>query len=117
MGIRNTLVIGNTYTKRGFGIRGWYNLSRADQIVEGELFSFFNLYEEQEIDNGKNNRQESDGFVYGVSGHDWALILPEEQTDLHRRIFVKRRKGILYEYIGETTHERRYDNTRNKAFF
>jgi len=112
MTIRNTLIKGQTYKKTDFGING-DNLRRTDQLVKGEHYSFFNLFGEREND----NKLESDGFVYGVSGNNWALIEPTDQTNLHRHIFVKRTEGSDYEYIGETTHERRYDDTHNKAFF
>jgi len=96
----------NLYTRKQFGIKQWDR--RTDQIIEGELCSFFGRK--------MNNNDDPDGFVYEVR-NPYNLI-KQGTTNLHRHIFYKE-KGPTneYRYLGESTHEERHSPTQNKAFW
>jgi hypothetical protein len=74
------LIIGKTYNKKkDFKITFPTSL-KSDQIVEGNLYSFFN------DEGGKDdNHIHKDGFVYEVH-ENYQLIPTGIETDLHRHI-------------------------------
>jgi len=102
-----TFVKDNLYTRKQFGIKRWD--MRTDQIIEGELCSFFGR-------KMNNHNDDPDGFVYEVR-HSYNLI-QQGPTNLHRHIFYKEPETTdQYRYLGESTHEERYSQTQNKAFW
>jgi hypothetical protein len=101
-----TFVKNQLYTRKQFGIKR--GDTRTDQIIEGELCSFFG----REMD----NKPEIGGFIYEVR-NPYNLI-QRGKTNLHRHIFFKE-PGTTdqYRYLGESTHEERHSPTQNKAFW
>ena len=100
-------VINNLYTRSGLGIK--QGDTRTDQIIEGELCSFFG----REMD----NQAVTDGFIYEVRNpHN---LIKRGTTNLHRHIFFKEKKPgpSEYRYLGESTHEKNHSPTQNKAFW
>jgi hypothetical protein len=82
--------------------------TRTDQIIEGELCSFFGRK--------MKNKPDIDGFIYEVR-NSYNLI-KRGTTNLHRHIFYKELKPTAeYKYLGESTHEKRYSRKQNKAFW
>jgi gamma-glutamylcyclotransferase (GGCT)/AIG2-like uncharacterized protein YtfP len=72
-----TLIQGQLYKKKDFGIKFPANI-KSDHIVEGELYSFFNM--------NNNNNKDIDGFIYEVN-EGYQLIPSDGKTDL-RLIFL-----------------------------
>jgi len=102
--------IGKNFNKKFFGIKFPANL-KSDQIVKGELYSFFN--DEGGTD---DNIREQDGFVYEVHAN-YQLIPPGKETNLHRHIFVRKKNTSDFEYLGESVREENFSSYQNKAFF
>jgi hypothetical protein len=101
-------VINNLYTRNQLGIKK--GDMRTDQIIEGELCSFFGRKMRNEYD------PDDDGFIYEVR-NSYNLI-KRGTTNLHRHIFYKE-EGTTdqYRYLGESTHEKRHSPRQNKAFW
>jgi hypothetical protein len=103
------LTIGQQYRKSDFGISGIVNMW-SEITVCGELYTFFAM------DSKYTNICEEDGFVYEGRGK-YALIPQGAQTDLHRHVFVRKKTGEAYTYLGKGQYERRYNEKCNKIFW
>jgi hypothetical protein len=97
------------YRKADFGITG-IEKRWSEITVAGELFTFFSVFDKY------NNSIEEDGFVYEGRG-SYALIPYNTQASLNRNVFLKKREGSYYIYLGKGKYESRYDEKRNKIFW
>jgi len=101
-----TFVKNNLYTRKQFGISK--GDTRTDQIIEGELCSFFGRK--------MRNKEDVDGFIYEAR-RPYNLI-QHGKTNLHRHVFYKEKgKTDKYRYLGESVYEERHSKTQNKAFW
>jgi hypothetical protein len=82
----------------------------AEIVVCGELYTFFSM------DGKFINTIENNGFVYEARGK-YALIPHGVQTDLHRHVFVRKKAGEAYTYLGKGQYEQQYDEKCNKVFW